>query len=190
VTVNVTSCHAVATGHHYRRRRGSPGNTPRRVRNSTPFPLSFLSPLTLTLTPTHTPISTTNRSPLRRRNNTTKKSIYPAIDPEPHYAARTYSGKVVLVTGASRGVGRETALQYARAGASGVAIVGRTAEALAETRDAIVGVEPGAEVLVLAEDVRDVEGARGAVRRVLRRFGRLDILIANAGAITAFTPSE
>ena len=96
----------------------------------------------------------------------------------------------MLVTGASRGVGRETALQYARAGASGVAIVGRTAEGLAETRDAIVGVEPGAEVLVLAEDVRDVEGARGAVRRVLRRFGRLDILIANAGAITAFTPSE
>jgi NAD(P)-dependent dehydrogenase (short-subunit alcohol dehydrogenase family) len=97
---------------------------------------------------------------------------------------------VVLVTGASRGVGRETALQYARAGASGVAIVGRTADALAETRDAIFAVEPGAEVLVLEADVREVESAREAVRSVLRRFGKLDILISNAGAITAFTPSE
>jgi short chain dehydrogenase len=117
-------------------------------------------------------------------------SIYPAIDPEAHYSAQTYNGKVVLVTGASRGVGRETALQYARAGASGVAIVGRTADALAETREAIFAVEPGAEVLVLEADVREVESAREAVRSVLRRFGKLDILIANAGAITAFTPSE
>jgi len=112
------------------------------------------------------------------------------IDPELHYAAQTYSGKVVLVTGASRGVGRETALQYARAGASGVAIVGRSADALVETRDAIFAVEPGAQVLVLAADVRDVESARDAVRSVLRRFGKLDILIANAGAITAFTSSK
>jgi NADP-dependent 3-hydroxy acid dehydrogenase YdfG len=69
-----------------------------------------------------------------------------------------------------------------------VAIVGRTADALAETRDAIFAVGPGAEVLVLEAEVREVESAREAVRSALRRFGKLDILIANAGAITAFTP--
>jgi NADPH:quinone reductase-like Zn-dependent oxidoreductase len=129
--------------------------------------------------------------PPRHRSHNNTNSIYPAIDPEPHYAAQTYRGKVVLVTGASRGVGRATALGYARAGAS-VAIVARTTDALAETRDAIAAVDPraGAEVLVLAADVRDVEGARDAVRGVLRRFGKLDILVANAGAITAFTSSE
>jgi NAD(P)-dependent dehydrogenase (short-subunit alcohol dehydrogenase family) len=45
-------------------------------------------------------------------------------------------------------------------------------------------------VLVLVADVRDVESVRGAVEGVLRHFGKLDILIANAGAITLFTPSE
>jgi NAD(P)-dependent dehydrogenase (short-subunit alcohol dehydrogenase family) len=118
-----------------------------------------------------------------------RASIYPAIDPEPLYAARFYSGKVVLVTGASRGVGRETALQYARAGAS-VAIVARTREALDETRDLIVTAVPNADVLVLTADVCDVEGVRSAVQDVLQHFGKLDILIANAGAITSFTPRE
>jgi NAD(P)-dependent dehydrogenase (short-subunit alcohol dehydrogenase family) len=105
------------------------------------------------------------------------------------YAARSYSGKVVLVTGASRGLGRETALQYARAGAS-VAIVARTAHALDETRDLIIAAVPGADVLVLAADVRDVESVRGAVESVIQRFGKLDTLIANAGAISVFTPSK
>jgi short chain dehydrogenase len=116
-------------------------------------------------------------------------SVYPAIDPEPLYAARSYGGKVVLITGASRGIGRETALQYARAGAS-VAIVARTGDALNETKDIIVAAVPGADVFVLTVDVRDIESVRSAVDGVLGRFGKLDILIANAGAITSFTPGE
>jgi NAD(P)-dependent dehydrogenase (short-subunit alcohol dehydrogenase family) len=105
------------------------------------------------------------------------------------YAARFYDGKVVLITGASRGIGRETALQYARAGAS-VAIVARTGDALNETKDMIVAAVPGADVFVLTADVRDIESVRSAVDGVLRHFGKLDILIANAGAITSFTPGE
>jgi hypothetical protein len=118
-----------------------------------------------------------------------RTSIYPTIDPEPLYAERFYSGKVVLVTGASRGIGRETALQYARAGAS-VAIVARSREALDETRDLIVAAAPGADVFVLTADVCDVEGVRSAVQDVLQHFGKLDILIANAGSITSFTPRK
>ena len=105
------------------------------------------------------------------------------------YAARSYSGKVVLITGASRGIGRETALQYARAGAS-VAIVARTGDALNETRDIIVAAVPGADVFVHIADVRDIESVRGAVDGVLGHSGKLDILVANAGAITTFTPGK
>ena len=116
-------------------------------------------------------------------------SVYPAIDPEPLYAARSSEGKAVLITGASRGIGRETALQYARAGAS-VAIVARTGDALNETKDIIVAAVPGADVFVLTADVRDIESVRSAVDGVLGHFGKLDILVANAGAITSFTPGE
>jgi NAD(P)-dependent dehydrogenase (short-subunit alcohol dehydrogenase family) len=105
------------------------------------------------------------------------------------YAARSYGRKVVLITGASRGIGRETALYYARAGAS-VAIVARTSDALNETKDIIVAAVPGADVFVLTADVRDIESVRSAVDGVLGHFGKLDILIANAGAITSFTPGE
>jgi NAD(P)-dependent dehydrogenase (short-subunit alcohol dehydrogenase family) len=105
------------------------------------------------------------------------------------YAARSYGGKVVLITGASRGVGRETVLHYARAGAS-VAIVARTGDALNETKDIIIAAVPSADVFVLTADVRDIENVRSAVDGVLGHFGKLDILIANAGAITSFTPGE
>ena len=54
----------------------------------------------------------------------------------------------------------------------------------------IVAAVPSVDVLVLTADVRDVEGVRSAVQDVLQHFGKLDILIANAGAITSFTPRE
>ena len=71
-----------------------------------------------------------------------------------------------------------------------MAILARSGDALEETKNLIVAAIPGADVLVLAADVCDVEAVRGAVQGVLRRIGKLDILIANAGAVTAFTPSE
>jgi len=56
------------------------------------------------------------------------------------------------------------------------------------SRDIIVAAVPCADVLVLSADVREMESMRAAVESVLRHFGKLDILIANAGAITSFTP--
>jgi NAD(P)-dependent dehydrogenase (short-subunit alcohol dehydrogenase family) len=99
-----------------------------------------------------------------------------------------YNGKVVLVTGASRGIGQEIALQYARAGAA-LAIVARSEDALGETKTAILEAVPSAEVLVVVADVRDPESAERAVQALLARFGRLDILVANAGAITPIKQS-
>lgn len=116
-------------------------------------------------------------------------SVYPAIDPAPLFASQPYKGKVVLVTGASRGIGQETAIQYARAGAS-IALVARTEESLTGTTDLIVSAAPGAEVLALAADVREAKAAEAAVRRVLERFGKLDVLIANAGSISVLGKRE
>ena len=89
----------------------------------------------------------------------------------------------MLITGASRGIGQETAIQYARAGAF-IALVARTEESLKETTDSITSTAPGAEVLALAADVREAKAAEAAVQRVVERFGKLDVLIANAGSIS------
>lgn len=66
----------------------------------------------------------------------------------------------------------------------------RGGDALNETKDIIIAAVPGADVLVLTADVRDIESVRSVVDGVLRHFEKLDILIANAGAITSFTPGE
>ena len=95
----------------------------------------------------------------------------------------------MLVTGASRGIGQEIALQYARAGAA-LGIAARSEETLGETKRAILGEVPSAEVLVLVVDVRDAQSAESAVQALLARFGKLDIVIANAAAITPIEQSR
>lgn len=122
------------------------------------------------------------------RPHAPSRSVYPAIDPQPLYAAQTYRGKVVLVTGASRGIGQEISLQYARAGAA-LAITARSEDALSETKRAILNAVPGAEVLVLVADVRDAQSVDRAVQMLLARFGKLDIVVANAGAISPISQS-
>ena len=90
----------------------------------------------------------------------------------------------MLITGASRGIGAQTALQYARAGAS-LSLVARTQAALDASKDAILREHPSAQVLTFPADVRDVKKAEEVVAATVARFGRLDILIANAGILRA-----
>ena len=90
----------------------------------------------------------------------------------------TFDGRVALVTGGSRGIGRATAALLARGGAR-VAVCARTqadAEAAARAlRD------EGREAMGLSADVADAAQAEAAVRACTERFGRLDILVNNAG---------
>ncbi|KAH9167043.1 NAD-P-binding protein [Lactarius sanguifluus] len=109
---------------------------------------------------------------------TNRHDIYSAIDPKEAFANQTYRGKVVLVTGASRGIGQETAIAYAKAGAN-VAIAGRSQETLDKTAAVIHAAVSGAQVLAVPTD-------RQQVQATLERFGRLDVLIANAGALSNF----
>ncbi len=115
-------------------------------------------------------------------------SVYSTIDPKEAFANQTYRGKVVLITGASRGIGQEIAITYAMAGAN-VTIAGRSQETLDKTASVIHAAVSGAQVLAVPTDVRDPKAAEAAVQATLERFGRLDVLIANAGALSNFNQS-
>ncbi|MBI3088141.1 MAG: SDR family NAD(P)-dependent oxidoreductase, partial [Candidatus Omnitrophica bacterium] len=88
------------------------------------------------------------------------------------------SGRVALVTGASRGLGRAMALALSQAGAS-VIMWGRQASRLQQTSRAIESL--GGAALIQRVDVTDPAAVRWAVSRARRRFGRIDILVNNAG---------
>jgi 3-oxoacyl-[acyl-carrier protein] reductase len=88
--------------------------------------------------------------------------------------------KVALVTGASQGIGRATALAFAEAGAK-VALCARTVEKLSAAVAEING--KGGEALAVQMDVADAEQVKSGFKLVIEKFGRLDILVNNA-AIT------
>jgi NAD(P)-dependent dehydrogenase (short-subunit alcohol dehydrogenase family) len=91
-----------------------------------------------------------------------------------------FDGQTVLVTGASSGIGRETAVAFAAAGAN-VVLVARRADVLAqvaaEIRDA------GGRAIALAADVTDPASVRSCFRRALTRFRKIDIVVNNAGVL-------
>lgn len=90
------------------------------------------------------------------------------------------TGRVALVTGGATGIGRATVLHLARAGAAGVVINYRTAKEEAEQLAAEVR-RIGAEALCVRADVKSDEQVRQMVQQVGERFGRLDVLVNNAG---------
>jgi len=90
------------------------------------------------------------------------------------------AGKVALVTGASQGIGRATALALAEAGAK-VVVAARNEEKLAALAEEIAA--KGAVAFALKMDVADAEQVKAGFKAVLEKFGKLDILVNNA-AIT------
>ena len=88
------------------------------------------------------------------------------------------TGTVALVTGASSGIGRATALQLAREGAT-VVLVARRGDRIAELASAIE--DTGGTAWALPTDITRREEAEAAIAATVERFGRLDILVNNAG---------
>ncbi|MGK2243402.1 MAG: NAD(P)-dependent dehydrogenase (short-subunit alcohol dehydrogenase family), partial [Rhodococcus sp. (in: high G+C Gram-positive bacteria)] len=104
------------------------------------------------------------------------------------------AGKVVFITGAARGQGRNHAIRLAQEGADVIAVdvcasvsedVGYAAatEADLEETARLVRAE-GREIVTAVADVRDLEALRAAVASGVDKFGRLDVVIANAGIAT------
>jgi len=92
----------------------------------------------------------------------------------------SFRDRTVLVTGASSGIGRETALAFAAAGAN-LVLVARRAKVLAKV--AAEARKLGASTLVASADVTEAAAVAGAFRKAVRRFGAVDIVVNNAGVM-------
>lgn len=88
-----------------------------------------------------------------------------------------YQGKVAVITGSSKGIGRETAGQMVKLGAK-VMLVARGEDALIETKEALS--EYG-EVDYVVADVKKDDSATRIIEQTIERYGRLDVLVNNAG---------
>jgi len=88
------------------------------------------------------------------------------------------AGKVVIITGASAGIGRATARRFAQAGAK-VVVVARSEDKLSALAEELRG--QGHEALSLRADMRDQSDVQRMVEETFRTYGRIDVVINNAG---------
>ncbi|CAG2165856.1 unnamed protein product [Oppiella nova] len=93
-----------------------------------------------------------------------------------------FSGKVVLITGSSGGIGAATAVQFSRAGAN-VVVTGRRADNVSQVAKECLKVSPNkSRALEVVADVTNNEDLKRLVDTTVKHFGKLDVLVNNAGA--------
>ncbi|GJC96503.1 short chain dehydrogenase [Colletotrichum higginsianum] len=117
--------------------------------------------------------------PLPSITPTWRNDTYDAISPSrPELSA---AGKTVIVVGAGSGIGRETALAFASAGAARVIVLGRTKATIAETAESL---PPSVQNEVHALDITDEE----ALTKVAATVGQWDVLVLTAGYVSNPSP--
>src|SRR2546428_3136224 len=121
------------------------------------------------------------------RSDAVLRTTMPAHDERRIALPKPLADRIALVTGASRGIGAATALALAKAGAHVVAVA-RTVGGLEELDDAIRKAGGGATLVPL--DVTDFAGLARLAGAVSERYGRLDILIGNAGIAGSSSPLD
>ena len=89
-------------------------------------------------------------------------------------------GKVIIVTGASSGIGEATARQFAREGAK-VVLAARRVDRLQSLAQEIAVLGTGAETLVVQADLSKLEDIQSLINQTLDKYGRIDVLVNNAG---------
>jgi len=112
--------------------------------------------------------------------------VYPAIDPASTLKGSA-AGKVLFITGASRGIGRATALAFAEAGAKAVYLTARSPAELEATRDLVRQANPQTQCAFSLCDVTRPEQVEAAVADCVARFGAIDVADANAGYLAQWT---
>ena len=99
--------------------------------------------------------------------------------------SKPLTDKIALVTGASRGIGAAIALELAQAGAHVIAVA-RTVGGLEELDDRIKGA--GGSATLVPVDIKDMDGIARLALALNDRYGRLDVMIGNAGILGVLSP--
>lgn len=126
---------------------------------------------------------------ITKRNRPKKQNTQPGIEakmhPAPEYiktgykAAGKLSGKIALITGGDSGIGRAVSIHFAREGAD-IAIVYLNEDQDAQDTSRMVG-ECGRQCLLIKGDVTKSSFCKEAVKRTVKKYGKLNILVNNAG---------
>jgi citronellol/citronellal dehydrogenase len=117
----------------------------------------------------------------------TSSNVASGAAAEPYKAAGSLSGRTILMSGGSRGIGLAIALRAARDGAN-IALMAKTGTPHAKLEGTVFSaaeqlVEAGGQALPIVGDVRNDDDVAGAVDAAVERFGGIDIVINNASAI-------
>ncbi|KAK5989781.1 FAD-binding monooxygenase moxY [Cladobotryum mycophilum] len=116
----------------------------------------------------------------------THSATYPAINPtQPGLSTK---GKVVLITGASGGIGRATASSFAASGPRALILLGRRSDALAETANVVKSKYADLTIQTHEVDLLDSTGVRSILANVATEFGSIDILVHSAGVLAPVVP--
>ncbi|KAK9350639.1 hypothetical protein V1523DRAFT_419160 [Lipomyces doorenjongii] len=111
------------------------------------------------------------------------RDVYPGVDPTS--PALSQAGKIVVITGASRGIGKYGfALAFAKANAKAIVITARNTATLKETEEEIRKVNEKVEILCVPLEITNEESVKNLFEQVKNKFGTVDVLVNNAGVFT------
>ncbi len=113
-------------------------------------------------------------------------SQYSDIDPKTTLN-KSAAGKVIFLSGASRGIGQATAIAFAEAGAEAIYVTARSEKALLDTKAKITAANPATQSAYMVCDVTDADQVKAAIEDCVAKFGGIDVADANAGYLGPWT---